>query len=116
MVLSVVRMLRHNQTRAGPRAPTSTTLHAQDRRALKGLPEAITATWPQAKVQTCVVHLVRNTLRYASKAHWAKITRELKVVFTAPTVASAETAFAEFAETWRDKYPAMIGMWERSWT
>ena len=83
---------------------------------LKGLPEAITAIWPQATVQTCVVHLVRNTLRYASKAHWAKITRELRAVYTAPTVAAAEERFAEFAETWRGTYPAMIGMWERSWT
>ena len=52
---------------------------------LKGLPEAINATWPQAVVQTCVVHLVRNSLRYASKKHWAAITRDLKPVYTAPT-------------------------------
>jgi putative transposase len=61
------------------------------------------------------VHLVRSSLRYASKADWAKITAELKGVYTAATVAAAETRFAEFAGTWRDKYPAMIAMWERSW-
>jgi putative transposase len=83
---------------------------------LKGLPEAITATWPLATVQTCVVHLVRNSLRYASKAHWTKITAGLRAVYTAPTVAAAEARFTEFAEVWRDKYPAMVGMWERSWT
>jgi putative transposase len=44
---------------------------------LKGLPDAIAATWPLATVQTCVVHLVRNRLRYASKAHWSKITAGL---------------------------------------
>jgi putative transposase len=82
---------------------------------LKGLPDAIAATWPLATVQTCVVHLVRNSLRYASKAHWSKITAGLRTVYTAPTVAAAEARFAEFAETWRGKYPAMIGMWERSW-
>ena len=60
---------------------------------LKGLPEAITATWPQATVQTCVVHLVRNSLRYASKADWQPITA-LKTIYTAPTVAAAEDAFA----------------------
>lgn len=80
---------------------------------LKGLPEAITAIWPQAVVQTRVVHLVRNSLRYASKAHWHKITGQLKTIYTAPTVAAAEERFAEFADTWPAKYPAMIGMWER---
>ena len=82
---------------------------------LKGLPDAVGATWPAATVQTCVVHLVRNSLRYASKAHWSKITAELRTVYTAPTVAAAEARFAEFAGTWREKYPAMVRMWERSW-
>jgi putative transposase len=83
---------------------------------LKGLPEAIAATWPLATVQTCVVHLVRNSLRYASKADWAKITAGLRTVYTAATVTAAEARFAEFAGTWRDKYPAMIATWERSWS
>jgi putative transposase len=82
---------------------------------LKGLPEAITATWPQATVQSCVVHLVRNSLRYASKKDWAKVTAGLTTVYTAPTVAEAEARFTDFAETWRAKYPAMIALWERSW-
>jgi len=82
---------------------------------LKGLPDAITATWPATTVQTCVVHLVRNSLRYASKAHWGKVTADLKAVYTCPTVPAAEARFAEFAGTWRDKYPAMVAMWERAW-
>ena len=82
---------------------------------LKGLPDAIGATWPDAKVQTCVVHLVRNSLRYSSKADWSKITAGLKTVYTASTVAAATERFTEFADTWRPKYPAMVGMWERSW-
>ena len=82
---------------------------------LRGLPEAIMATWPQATVQSCVVHLVRNSLRYASKKDWAKVTAGLKNVYTAPTVAEAEARFAEFTETWRGTYPAMIALWERSW-
>jgi putative transposase len=80
---------------------------------LKGQPEAIGATWPLATVQTCVVHLVRNSLRYASKADWAKITAGLRTVYTAATL--TEARFAEFAGTWRAKYPAMIATWERSW-
>jgi putative transposase len=83
---------------------------------LKGLPEAISATWPLATVQTCVVHLVRNSLRYASKADWSKITAGLKTVYLAPTVPAAETAFETFAETWEPKYPALVGMWRRSWS
>jgi putative transposase len=82
---------------------------------LKGLPDAIRVTWPEATVQTCVVHMVRNSLRYASKAHWGQITREMRAIYTAPTVEAAEVRFAEFAETWRETYPAMIRSWETSW-
>ena len=82
---------------------------------LKGLPDAIRATWPEATVQTCVVHLVRNSLRYASKKHWGQITRELREIYTAPTAAVAEVRFGEFAETWRATYPAMVRSWENSW-
>jgi len=82
---------------------------------LRGLPEAITAIWPLATVQTCVVHMVRNSLRYASKADWGKISGQLKTIYTASTVGAAEQRFADFAQAWKGKYPAMIGMWERSW-
>lgn len=82
---------------------------------LKGLPDAIRVTWPEATVQTCVVHMVRNSLRYASKKHWAQITRQMRAIYTAPTVEAAEASFATFADTWRDIYPAMIGSWENAW-
>jgi putative transposase len=82
---------------------------------LKGLPDAIRVTWPQATVQTCVVHLVRNSLRYASKADWAPITKGLRAIYTAPTLEAATIEFDAFAERWRGKYPAMIRSWETSW-
>lgn len=82
---------------------------------LKGLPDAIRTTWPEATVQTCVVHLVRNSLRYASRKYWAQITKQLRRIYEAPTVEAAEVAFADFAEAWRAKYPAMIRSWENSW-
>jgi len=82
---------------------------------LKGLPDAIRVIWPDATVQTCVVHLVRNSLRYASKKHWAQITRELRAIYTAPSVEAAEESFASFTDNWQDKYPAMIKSWENSW-
>lgn len=82
---------------------------------LKGLPESIRGTWPDATVQTCVVHMVRNSLRYASKKHWSQITRAMRAIYEAPTLEAAEANFAEFAEAWRDLYPAMIGSWENAW-
>jgi putative transposase len=82
---------------------------------LKALPESIRATWPLAEVQLCVVHLVRSALRYTSKRHWAQVCREMREIYTAPTLAAAEARFGEFADTWREKYPAMIATWENSW-
>lgn len=82
---------------------------------LKGLPDAIRVTWPDATVQTCVVHLVRNGLRYASRKYWAKIASEMRDIYTAPTVEAAEARFGEFAENWRALYPAMIASWENAW-
>jgi putative transposase len=83
---------------------------------LKGLPDAIGAVWPAVTVQSCVVHLVRNSLRYVPKQAWAKVSAELKEIYTSPTVAAAEARFADFAARWRPKYPALIAMWERSWS
>ena len=82
---------------------------------LKGLPESIRATWPEATVQTCVVHMVRNSLRYASKKHWSRIVKQMRAVYEAPSVEAAEVSFAEFAEEWRGTYPAMIASWENAW-
>ncbi|MGE5700875.1 MAG: IS256 family transposase [Arthrospira platensis] len=82
---------------------------------LKGLPDAIRVTWPEATVQTCVVHLVRNGLRYASRKYWAKISGEMRDIYTAPTVEAAQARFEEFAENWRALYPAMIASWENAW-
>ncbi len=82
---------------------------------LKGLPESIRATWPLADVQLCVVHLVRSSLRYTSKKHWGQVCREMREIYTAPTTDAAEARFAEFAATWRERYPAMIATWESAW-
>ena len=82
---------------------------------LRGLPESIRMTWPDATVQTCVVHMVRSSLRYASKKHWGPITKAMRAIYTAPTAGAAETQFEAFAEDWEDTYPAMIRAWRNSW-
>jgi len=82
---------------------------------LKGLPDAVRVVWPKATVQTCVVHLIRNSLRYASKADWQDITRGLRKIYQAPSVEAAVVEFDTFASVWQPKYPAMIDMWQRMW-
>ena len=82
---------------------------------LKGLPDAIAQVWPQAVTQTCVVHLLRNSFRYASKKDWAAIARDLRPVYTAPSESAALDAFAEFSGTWEAKYPAIVKLWESAW-
>jgi transposase-like protein len=82
---------------------------------LKGLPEAIEQVWPQAVTQTCIVHLLRNSFRYASRRDWAQLAKDLKPIYTAPTEAAALEALASFAATWEARYPAIIGLWEQAW-
>jgi putative transposase len=82
---------------------------------LKGLPEAIEEIWPQATVQLCVVHLVRSSLRYASKKYWSRLTKDMRQIYTAPTEAAAEQRFADFTATWGDRYPAIIKLWHDAW-
>jgi transposase-like protein len=82
---------------------------------LKGLPEAIEATWPQAVVQTCVVHLLRASFRYAGRQHWDAMAKALRPVYTAPTEAAAKQRFAEFADAWGARYPAVIRLWDNAW-
>jgi putative transposase len=82
---------------------------------LKGLPDAIGQVWPQAVTQTCIVHLLRNSFRYASKKDWAAIAKALRPVYTAPSESAALDAFAEFSGTWEAKYPAIVKLWESAW-
>ncbi|WP_406078623.1 IS256 family transposase [Micromonospora sp. NBC_00858] len=82
---------------------------------LKGLPDAIAATWPLAVVQTCVIHLLRASFRYAGRQHWDAIAKALRPVYTAPTEAAAQARFDEFAEAWGGRYPAIIRLWTNAW-
>ncbi|GCB44646.1 mobile element protein [Streptomyces sp. NL15-2K] len=67
---------------------------------LKGLPEAVETVWPRTIVQTCVVHLLRNSFRYAARQDWDKVAKALKPVYTAPSEDAATERFLEFQEAW----------------
>ena len=82
---------------------------------LTGLPDAITTVWPATITQTCVVHLLRNSFRYAGRQHWDAIAKALKPVYTAPTEAAARERFTEFAEAWGTRYPAIVRLWDNAW-
>jgi len=82
---------------------------------LTGLPDAISAVWPQTITQTCVVHLLRNSFRYAGRQHYDAIAKALRPIYTAPTEAAAMERFLEFCEAWGERYPAIVRLWENAW-
>jgi putative transposase len=83
---------------------------------LSGFPEAIEATWPRTTVQTCVVHLIRASMRFVSYKDRKKVAAALRLVYTAPTVDAAEAALLEFADSdLGQRYPATVSSWENAW-
>lgn len=82
---------------------------------LKGLPESITTTWELAQVQTCVIHLIRNTFRYAARQDWDAMAKDLRPVYTAVNAEQAEARMDDFAERWGGKYPAAVKLWRSAW-
>src|SRR4030095_1215222 len=82
---------------------------------LKGLPEAVNSCWDKTIVQSCVVHLLRNSFRYASKRDWPELAKDLKPIYTAPSAQAALDRFAEFSDKWEKRYPAIIRLWTDAW-
>ncbi|MCX8566745.1 MAG: transposase [Glomeribacter sp. 1016415] len=83
---------------------------------LKGFPEAITAVFPQAQIQTCIVHLIRNSLDFVSWKDRKAVAAELKTIYRATTETEAELALEAFAEgPWGLKYPPIASIWQRHW-
>ena len=82
---------------------------------LKGLPEVVNNVWPLTTVQTCIIHLIRNTFRLASRRDWDRLKRDLKLIYTAPNEAAARAALDELTDTWGARYPAIIRLWENAW-
>lgn len=84
---------------------------------LKGLPEAIGTVFPETTVQTCIVHLIRNSLDYASWKDRKALASALRPIYTAPSAEAAEAALNEFAAgPWGTKFPTVVGSWRRAWT
>jgi transposase-like protein len=83
---------------------------------LKGLPEAVSNVWPQTIVQTCLIHLLRNTFRLSSKRDWDTLKRDVKPIYTAVNADAARAAFQTMADTWRQRYPAVVRLWDNAWT
>ena len=82
---------------------------------LTGFPEAIEAVYPQARVQLCLVHLMRNSLRYVADKHMKEVATDLKAIYTASTEAEAELNLELFAEKWDTRYPSISRSWHTHW-
>jgi transposase-like protein len=82
---------------------------------LKGLPEAIETVYPHTQVQLCIVHQVRNGLKYVSWKDRKAVAADLRTIYTAPTAESAKVALGDFTARWGEQYPAIAPSWERNW-
>jgi putative transposase len=82
---------------------------------LNGLPDAIEAVWPHATIQTCVVHLLRGSFRYASYTDRKKIAAGLRPIYTAVSEEAAAEALDEFEDEWGTRYPAIVDLWRDAW-
>jgi putative transposase len=82
---------------------------------LTGLPDSIEAVWPHAVVQTCVVHLIRNSMRFVGYGDRKAVAKALKPIYTAPTEAAAEAAREALRREYGQRYPGLVDAWDRAW-
>ena len=82
---------------------------------LCGFPEAIEVEYPKAKVQLCILHLVRNSLRYVSWKDYKEVTCDLKSIYKSATEAEASLELERFADKWDGKYPQIAKSWQTHW-
>ena len=83
---------------------------------LTSLPEAVESVYPQTRVQLCMVHLVRNSLRYVSYKHMKSVAADLKAIYSAATEAEAEFNLELFADKWDGLYPSISTSWRTHWS
>ncbi len=82
---------------------------------LKGFPEAINSVYPQTHIQLCIIHMVRNSLKFVSWKDYKAVTSGLKAVYQAPTEETALMALDKFAGVWDEKYPQISKSWRTHW-
>src|SRR3954467_9916600 len=82
---------------------------------LKGLPDSVNAVFPLATVQTCIIHLIRGTFRYASRKYWDVLAKDLKPIYQAVNADAAAAALDALEQKWGARYPAMIRLWRNAW-
>ncbi|WP_336222368.1 IS256 family transposase [Citrobacter amalonaticus] len=82
---------------------------------LKGFPDAINSVYPQTHIQLCIIHMVRNSLKYVAWKDYKAVTSGLKTVYQAPTEEAALMALDSFADAWDDKYPQISKSWRAHW-
>ena len=83
---------------------------------LKGLPEVVGNVWPQAIVQTCIIHLIRNTFRLTSRKYWDEIKRDVQTdLHRGQRHRGPGSALDELTEKWGQRYPAVIRLWDNAW-
>ncbi|ELO0596453.1 IS256 family transposase [Salmonella enterica] len=82
---------------------------------LKGFPDAINSVFPQTHIQLCIIHMVRNSLKYVAWKDYKAVTSGLKAVYQAPTEDAALMALDAFAKVWDDKYPQISKSWRAHW-
>ncbi|MEK4339526.1 IS256 family transposase [Brevibacillus sp. FSL L8-0710] len=82
---------------------------------LRGFTEAISACYPKTEIQKCVIHQIRNSIKYVSYKDLKKITSELKPIYKAPTEQAALEELDQFEQTWGSRYPLMVRSWRNNW-
>ncbi|WDP91120.1 MAG: IS256 family transposase [Desulfobacter sp.] len=82
---------------------------------LKGFPDAIKTVYPEAKIQLCIVHMVRNSLKYVTHKDKKSVATALKAIYNSATLADAEKALDDFSERWDSKYPPISKSWRSHW-
>jgi len=82
---------------------------------LTGFPDAIETVFPQTQVQLCIVHLVRNSLKYVGWRDRKTVARDLRTIYSAPTAEAAELALEAFAEKWNGRFPPIARLWRAAW-
>lgn len=82
---------------------------------LKGLSDAIKAVFPEVNIQSCIIHQIRNSIKYISYKNKKEVVRDLKLIYKAPTEEIALAQLDSLKEKWNDQYPVIIDSWYNNW-